>query len=42
MSCVPASENDPKVSCLSYSNLSGDGVAGLAPLIHVEPVSKLW
>jgi hypothetical protein len=30
------------LSCLSYSNLSGDGVAGLAPLIHVEPVSKLW
>ncbi|HEX4649606.1 MAG TPA: hypothetical protein VH111_12315 [Steroidobacteraceae bacterium] len=30
------------LSCLSYSNHSGNGAPGFAPLIHVEPVGKLW
>jgi hypothetical protein len=32
----------PFLSCITWSNRSGDGAAGPAPAITIEPVSALW
>ncbi len=40
ISVDPAAQ--PFLSCITWSNRSGDGLAGPAPRISVEPIAPLW